>query len=171
MPERVRIPLPVLVNATVLLPFSIIPEKAVEVVSPTVKVIPPATVLVTVPEPESEPTVCERPAILKVPEVMLRAPDMVISRPLQLNTLLDVTSPMVKVVVVIVVADVTPAALLIFKIPNELAPPYRYTVCAAEPFRFITLVAGGAVKPPPTPAPPLLTFPPILIVPAPVISI
>ena len=62
------VPVPAFVNATLVDdPFSIIPEKEVDVLfPPAVNVGVPAAELVTVPAPESEPNVSEKPAKSKV---------------------------------------------------------------------------------------------------------
>ena len=67
MPVRLRLPLPVLVNETVPLPFWITPENTVlELSPPAVKVTAPALELVMVPPPLIEPTAWEKPAMSKV---------------------------------------------------------------------------------------------------------
>lgn len=67
-PESVRVPVPALASATVPLPFCMIPEKVVEVLSPpAVKVIEPTAVLVTVPAPASEPIISFLPFKSNVP--------------------------------------------------------------------------------------------------------
>ena len=92
-------------------------------------------------------------------------------KPPSLKILFGVTSPTIRLRTVIVEPEVTPAALLIFRIPRLDAPPKRKTFWAEEPLRLMVLVAGGVVNPPPTAPAPLSTLPPIFIVPAPAISI
>ena len=62
------VPVPAFVNATLVEePFSIIPEKVVDVLfPPAVNVGVPAAELVTVPAPAREPSVSENPAKSKV---------------------------------------------------------------------------------------------------------
>ena len=76
----VMMPLPVLVNATlVALPFSIIPENVWLLVLPTVRVSVPEALLVTFPAPSSEPRVSLKPAKSKVaPEAMVIALELLI---------------------------------------------------------------------------------------------
>ena len=73
-PERVSVPVPVLVRASVPAVFLITPEKVlVALLSPTVNVGVPLTPS-TVPLPEIPLMVSLKPAILNVPELMMRLP-------------------------------------------------------------------------------------------------
>ena len=68
-PERVSVPAPSLVSASVLVPFCATPENVVEVpLPPALSVIAPAApLLLTRPVPASEPTVSLKPFMSKVP--------------------------------------------------------------------------------------------------------
>ncbi len=69
MPESVKTPLPSLVRLSVLLPFWIVPENVVDVLSPPVVSVAGnvAPLLVTVPDPVSEPMVWLKPPRSSVP--------------------------------------------------------------------------------------------------------
>ena len=67
-PERVRVPVPALVNPA-LAPPVITPEKLLLLESPAVKVVAdPGVPSVIEPEPESEPIVSDRPLESNTPE-------------------------------------------------------------------------------------------------------
>lgn len=114
----------------------------------------------------------ERPSKNLDPLFIFNVPVLVTWLPLSLNTLFDVTSPIVNVVTVIVDLLVTATGLFTFKMPKAAAPPYKKTFCVEVPLRLMVLVVGGVVKPPPTAVgvAALPTFPPILITALPAIS-
>ena len=75
--------------------------------------------------------VAEAPVpILSVPDTRLRVPVAVTWYPPSLNRLFDVTSPMVKLPVLMAAPGVTPAALFTLSVAKVVAPPM---VCAEEP--------------------------------------
>ena len=74
LPERVKVPVPIFVNASEPVVFLITPENVlVALLPPTVKMGVPLTPS-SVPLPESPLIVSLKPPILKVPELMMRLP-------------------------------------------------------------------------------------------------